>query len=201
MEKREITLNPRKTRKRLLFTFASGVAALAMASTAFACVTFKGEMTVDAPGGSTTVVGTGSSHAYCATGKPTTAAAGNLGDPVLATVRPGTCSGVSHQMEKGNYLVKFNNAKAYTFDGTYWNMVAGTGCFRTANNATTSDLGNFAVDVNGNGSWNGTLHTVKNQSVANAPGEAGNFCVGGDTVDPATGERTGLLAPFRYLGI
>lgn len=190
-----------KTRKSILFTFAVGVAVLAMASTAFACVTFKGQLQVDAPGGSTTVVGPGSGHDYCPTGKPTTAAAGKFDAAVKATVSKGTCDGTTNQMEEGDYVVKFNNEHAYTFDGTYWVMQAGTGCFRTANSSTTTDLGSFYVDANGDGVWNGFLNPVANSGVPSADGQAANFCVGSVDVDPLTGERTGLLAPFRYLGI
>jgi hypothetical protein len=194
-----------KTRKRALFAFATGVAVLGMASTAFACVTFKGQMTVDGHDGDTTVVGTGDSHAYCT--QPTTAAAGHLTDTINVTVQPATCNGVDHHMENGTYLVKYNNEKSYTFDGTSWNMISGTGCFFTGNSDTVSD-GNpaeFAVETvggqDGHGSWTGTLGTLSGTPYVVQPGsnEAANFCVGAKN-STDTG-RTGLLAPFQLLGV
>ncbi len=197
-----------KTRKGLLFAFATGVLVLAMASTAFACVTFKGQMTVDGHDGDTTVVGTGDSHAYCT--QPTTAAAGHLSDTINVTVAPATCNGKGHQMEDGTYLVKYNNAKSYNLvDGT-WNMVAGTGCFRSANSATVSDGSPATFHVgpvdlsdptaSGNGSWSGTLGTLSGTPYFPGPSEAANFCVGAQELS-ADGTRTGLLAPFRLLSV
>lgn len=185
-----------KPRKGLLFTFATAVTVLAMASAAFACVTFKGQMTVGTHDGSTTVVGTGTSHAYCDTGKPTTAAAGHRGDRVDVAIRSADCNGTLSEMEPGTYQVKFNNKKAYTFDGTYWVMEANTGCFWSGNSSTTSDLGTLTVDEFGAADWYGPLSPVKNDTVASKPGEAANFCVGGNPDND-----TGMLAPFRYLGI
>lgn len=184
-----------KPRKGVLFTFATAVAALAMASTALACVTFKGEMTVGTHDGSTTVVGVGNNHAYCPTGKPTTAAAGHRGDRVDVAIRSAVCDGRESTMEDGTYQVKFNNKKAYTFDGTYWVMEANTGCFWSGNSSTTSDLGTLTV-TGGSADWFGPLSPVKNDTVASKPGEAANFCVGGNP-----NNDTGMLAPFRYLGI
>lgn len=183
-------------RRRIVFGFTVGVAVLASASMAMACVTFMGQLTVDGHDGDTTVVGTGNSHGYCSTGRPTTAAAGHLTDSITATVSPGTCSDsgalANHQLPNGTYEVRYNNAKSYTFNGTYWNMISGTGCFRTANAATTSKLGTFTVS-GGSGSWTGTLGTLAGTAYFPPAGEAANFCVGDGT--------NGMLAPYRLLAI
>lgn len=195
-----------KTRKRALFAFATGVAVLGMASTAFACVTFKGQMTVDGHDGDTTVVGTGDSHAYCT--QPTSAAAGHLADTINVTVAPATCNGVDHKMEDGTYLVKYNNEKSYTFDGTSWTMISGTGCFLSGNSATVSDgspatfeIGPSGNHLSGHGTWSGTLGTLSGTPYTVQPGsnEAANFCVGAQ--NSTDSGRTGLLAPFQLLAV
>jgi hypothetical protein len=200
-----------KSRKRALFAFATGVAVLGMASTAFACVTFKGQMTVDGQSGDTWVEGTGNSHGYCSTGRPTTAAAGHLADTINVTVAPGTCGDADalaeHQMEDGTYLVKYNNKKSYEFDGTYWNMISGTGCFWSGNSGTVSDGSPATFEIGGpgqlpgHGTWSGTLGTLSGTPYTVQPGsnEAANFCVGAQ--NSTDSGRTGLLAPFQLLGV
>lgn len=165
---------------------------MVLGGTAFACVTFIGTLDVTGHDGSTSVVGTGTSHAYCSTGRPKTAAAGHLTDSITASVSPGTCSGTSYQLADGTYEVRYNNAKSYTFDGTYWNMISGTGCFRSANSATTSTLGTMTVS-SGSGSWTGTLGDPAGVDYYPLPGEAANFCVGDGT--------NGMLAPYRLLAL
>lgn len=199
-----------KSRKRALFAFATGVAVLGMASTAFACVTFKGQMTVDGHDGSTWVEGTGNSHGYCSTGVPTSAAAGHLADTIDVTVAPGTCgdSGAlaNHQMEDGTYLVKYNNKKSYNLVSGTWEMVSNTGCFWSGNSATVSD-GDPATFVvggqnnigSGHGTWSGTLGTLSGTAYYPSSTEAANFCVGAQNSDSSG--RTGMLAPFRLLQI
>ena len=182
-------------RKGLLFGFAATAGILAMASAAFACVTFIGQMEVKGAEGSTTVVGTGNSHGYCSTGRPTTAAAGRLLDDVTATVSPGQCddpnAAGAHQLPDGTYQVRYNNKQSYTFDGTYWNMNPGHGCFNPAQATTSSVIGTFEIQ-NGSGEWTGKIVPLGAPYFAPA-GEAANFCIG------AGGK--GLLAPFRLLSI
>ncbi len=188
-------------RKAALFGFGTTAFVLALASTAFACVAFMGQMTVDGHDGDTTVVGTGNSHGYCSTGRPTTAAAGHLNDTVSLTVSPGKCADsgaiANHKLPAGVYEVRYNSAKTYTFDGTYWNMTPGTGCFRPGN--VSSIIGTFNVDAAGNGSWSGLI--VPTSAVSPVP-DASNFCIGSPTVgaQPGTsGGFPGLLAPYQLL--
>ena len=173
-------------------TFASGLVAVVMAlsGTAFACVTFKGQMTVDGHDGDTTVVGTGNSHGYCS--QPTSAAAGHLADSITATVSSATCSGSSHQLANGTYEVRYNNKKSYTSNGTSWTMISGTGCFASGQSTTVSILGTMTVS-GGSGSWTGTLGDPKGTDYYPGLLEAANFCVGNGT--------DGLLAPYRLLSI
>jgi hypothetical protein len=198
------------SRKRVLFTFATGLAVLGMASTAFACVTFKGQMTVDGHDGSTWVEGTGNSHGYCSTGVPTSAAAGHLTDTIDVTVAPGTCADdgaePEHMMENGTYLVKYNNKKSYNLVSGTWEMVSNTGCFWSGNSATVSDgdpstfqVGGPGTGGDGHGTWSGTLGTLSGTPYYPSSTEAANFCVGAENSDSSG--RTGLLAPFRLLEI
>lgn len=192
-------------RRLLVFLFGMTAGILAWVSTAVACVMFMGQMTVDGHDGDTTVVGTGNSHAYCSTGRPTTAAAGHLTDSITATVSPATCNddgaAGNHQLPNGSYEVRYNNAETYTFDGTYWNMTPGTGCFRDANAATTTIIGSFNVRK-GSGSWTGTLGDPAGPDVFHGPTTAGNFCIG-DPESHVTGSGgfPGMLAPYRLLAV
>lgn len=192
-------------RKGIVFGFTTAAVVMVVASTAFACVTFMGSMTVDGHDGDTTVVGTGNSHAYCSTGRPTTAAAGHLADSITATVSPGTCADpgalASHKLPRGSYEVRYNNANSYTFDGTFWVMTAGTGCFRAANAATTTTIGSFNVDKNGNGSWTGTLGDPAGTDYFPGPLNAANFCVGDPQGPVGDGGFPGMLAPYRLLQV
>ncbi len=175
---------------------------LASASMAMACVTFMGQLTVDGHDGDTTVVGTGNSHGYCSTGRPTTAAAGHIDDSITATVSPAPekCKDKGatnkNKLPDGTYEVRFNHQTSYTFDGTQWNMIPGTGCFASWNAVTTETIGSLTV-AGGHGSWTGTLFRSALGPVPYFPpdGVAGNFCVGSAT----TGN--GLLAPYRLLAI
>lgn len=191
-------------RKGILFGFATVAGVLAAASVASACVTFMGKMEVEGHDGKTEVVGTGNSHGYCSDGRPTSAAAGHLLDTVEAKVSPGTCADVgalaNHQLPDGTYQVRYNNKRSYTFDGTYWNMNPGHGCFNPAQAATSSVLGTFDV-VNGSGAWTGQIVPLGEPYYAPL-GEASNFCVGAPQL-PSTGSGgpPGLLAPFRLLAI
>lgn len=177
-------------RSGTLFASAVGAALMAMSGTAFACVTFMGQMLVDGHDGDVTVIGTGNSHAYCA--QPTTAAAGHLADSITATVAPSTCAGTSHKLPNGTYEVRYNNEKSYTFDGTKWTMIPSLGCFLAENAATTTKLGTMQV-TNGAGSWTGKLGDPAGLDYYPLIGEAANFCVG------LSGK--GMLAPYRLLAL
>lgn len=178
-------------RRSLTVSAAMTAITMALGGTAFACVTFIGQMTLNGHDASTTVVGTGTSHAYCT--QPTTAAAGHLADSITATVAPATCNGLNHQLPNGTYEVRYNNAKSYTFDGTKWTMISGTGCFRLANAVTTTTLGTFTVSA-GKGSWTGTLGDPAGLDYYPPTGEAANFCIGNSN-------SQGLLAPYRLLSL
>lgn len=193
-------------KKGILFGFTTAAAAvLAAASVASACVTFMGTAEVVGHDGRTEVTGTGNSHSYCSDGRPTTAAAGHLGDLINVAVKPGKCSDAGaagdHQLPEGTYEVRYNNELSYTYDGTYWNMLTGLGCFRTANADTSTILGTFAVDAAGKGSWSGTLGTLKQDPFFATSLTASNLCIGAPSLPPVNGIIPGNLAPYRLLAI
>jgi len=189
-------------RKGILFGFATGALVLGPASIAFACVIFVGSLTVDGHDGDTTVVGKGNAHDYCTTGRPTTAAAGHVGDTVSLAYGPGSCADsgtlTSYSPPDGVYEVRYNNADAYNVVGGTWTLVNGTGCFNSANARTTTLLGAFTVS-GGSGAWTGTIVTAGTPAPLGL-GDAHNFCVGAPTLEVPGGDP-GMLAPFRLLPV
>lgn len=190
------------TRRGMVMASTTGAVLLGLASTAFACVTFMGKVNVTGHDGSTTVVGTGNSHAYCSDGRPTTAAAGHLEDSITINASEGTCAGVAHKLPEGTYEVRYNNSPSYTFDGTYWSMLQGKGCFRPENASTTTILdGPLTIDAAGNGSWTGTLGALKQLPSFATPLTASNLCIGAPTLPKVNGIIPGMLAPYQLLAI
>lgn len=201
-------------RRGTLLAATTGAVVLGLASTAFACVTFMGKVEVQGARGSTAVVGTGNSHAYCSDGRPKTAAAGGLDDQIIIKVQPGLCADAgaagAHQLPEGTYEVRYNNAQVYTYgvnpntatvDGTYWNMTAGAGCFRAANAATTTFIGSFNVDAAGVGAWTGTLGALKQDPSFATPLTASNLCIGAPQLPKVNGIAPGNLMPYQLLAL
>lgn len=203
----------RNIRKTTTFAAVAVAAVLATASVAFACVTFKGKMVVDGHDGDTTVVGHGTAHAYCSTGRPATAAAGHLGDQIQITVSPQSCptgGGSLHdRLPNGTYEVRYNNRTSYVFDGTAYTMADLSGCFFPANAPTTSTIGSFVISGGtGSQTWTGSLSPISPAGVPvySVPGTASNLCVGlqpGTAYDPVanTGGAPGMLAPYQLIAI
>lgn len=184
----------RTTRKGVLVTGAVMVAVMTMSSAAYACVTFRGRMTVTGERGATTVEGHGFAHEYCnangePNGRPRTAAAGAPGSKVVIATSPGVICGTyvdgagisqPNQLPAGTYDVKFNQGAdqsggggtstlghgAYYFDeGTgYWTMYPKTGCFRFNNAGTTTTLGTMTVGSDGVGQGTFTLSVTNSSS-------------------------------------
>jgi hypothetical protein len=107
----------RGNRRGLLFGSAVVAIALALASTAWACTTFKGRMTVtDANGNSSTVVGDGSGMDFCDTGfgdkvpAADTGATGRSGSQITVSVAEETCAATGKfKLDPGEYDVNFVN--------------------------------------------------------------------------------------------
>lgn len=186
-------------RSTTLFTVPLVGALLGLGSTAFACITQLGQMTVDGDDGDTTVVGLGATggHQYCSTGRPTSAAAGHIQDNILVTVDPASCADsgtvVNHQLPDKTYEVRYTNKKSFNFTGTQYTLITGTGCYSTPAASSTTTPGSINV-VDGSGLWTGQLGTLAGAAYYSlTPLEAAQICV----YDPAS--HTGMIAPYRLL--
>lgn len=191
-------------RRFSLVGFTVAIVVLAMANTAFACVTFIGKVTVDGNDGDTVAVGHGSLHDYCSNGRPTTAAAGHVGDPLSLQVQAAPqCSDpgapATNKMPKGTYEVLYNDSSSYIYNGTSWNQRSGSGCWVAGNEGNVAVLGTFNVDNHGAGSWSGTIDAADLGTPPSyaTPVTASNLCIGEQT--PAPGTRFGMLLPYQLL--
>lgn len=117
-----------RSRRSVLFVAATMAAVLGLASTALACVTFRGRMAVVGTLGSTTVEGDGFAHAYCnqnvaaglPNGRPVTAAAApaTASSPIAVVTAPGvicrdyldtsTNTTQPNRLPAGVYEIRFN---------------------------------------------------------------------------------------------
>lgn len=125
-------------RKTVLGAFAAGAAVVALSSSAYGCVVFRGDLTVTGPVSGNKVTGDGSntSHKYCATREPVTAAEGGYNDAITVTVASGSLCNASgtNKLADGNNSVIINNSSTdsgvpFKYSGGKWNFVSGTGCF------------------------------------------------------------------------
>lgn len=207
------------SRKKLTFAFSVVAAILATASVAYACIPFKGKLTVTVPAGRTqgsTVVGDGSTTnlQYCASpdGRASVAGTAGGGDQITVTVAAATSTdcttpGASQLTAATNYSVRMNNADGattapFTFDATAnkWVIQAGTGCFKSPTPSTviTIDNGTFTVGSNGAGS---EAYTLPPMNTTNGPGRASSLCVG-KPADSATGYLgEGIFAPLQIVAL
>lgn len=154
------------------------------------------------------VVGDGSTTnlTYCTTpdGRATVAGTAKAGEQIKVAVTAATstdCStpGASQLPSGTDYSVAMNNATGtgapFTFDGTHWNIVAGTGCFKSPTPpATVITLGNanFTVDATGAGNATYTLPTT--MTTNNVNGDASSVCVG-------KSGGSGIFAPLQIVTV
>lgn len=160
-------MRARTARRAASVGFGITAAGLAMASTAHACTTFKGSMTVTGGGGVSTTVGRGDgiSHEYCQGPNNTTrpqithGAIGTSGATITIEVAPATCGTGTNQLSFGTHQVAFNNAPAYEYTGVFPTTGYGTAnkqnlCMPnsfTVPSPTAVKLTTFEVDANGAG--------------------------------------------------
>lgn len=187
-----------RMRRRKRKMFGSGLAAaavvLVVASTAYACVQFKGTATVTGTVRVSNLMRGSGVHGYCTGGGPVTAAAGPTSSTVSASFARST-TGCVNQLSQGTYDVKLRNTTAgFTgTDGTGWTMGADMGCFSGVSGGTIYPLGTMSVGStgSGSGSW-----TVPSGASSNGVNDASVFCVGNQTLN-GDGTKDGFLAPFR----
>lgn len=178
-------------RNRKTLVIVTGVMAvfLALASVAYACVIFKGDLQITSPSGSgNKVTGDGAAHGYCPGGGATTAAKAKTGDTVTVQIGPATqCKVVpSNKLDAVAQEVRIRNISAYVgVDGTQWSMIQGMGCWA----GSSTQVGSVTPDPSGNGNTSFTMASL----TANLAGTASNLCVGKAVLN------AGIMAPLVVL--
>lgn len=151
--------------------FLAGAALLLMGSAAFACVTFRGQMTLtgDTPGNP--VTGDETTHGYCTTGQPLVAARANNGDTIKVDVAAAVvCATATNKLAAGTWDVNIRNDAAYTLiqpsptspnpnsSNVVPSFVNGMGCSNFFSSYSDfGNLGSMTIDATGAGTWSGTL--------------------------------------------
>lgn len=192
----------------LLFTFTVLAVTAAVASTALACVVFKGKLDVGGTMGQTTVVGSRVDHGYCSGGEPTTAAAGSPGSAINVSVAPAPASSLCadtpskpNRLPDGTYDIRINRETGYLGADVNvagaWIFLDGTGCFISANSSTTTILGTLNI-TGGTGTATATVNLDNPPGgYKNGPTDAAVLCVGPSS--GGTKSSDGIFAPFQVL--
>lgn len=177
-------------RNRKTLVTVTGVIAvfLAVASVAYACVIFKGDLQIKSPSGNgNKVTGDGAAHGYCPGGGATTAAKGATGDTITVEVAPASqCKVVpSNKLGDGIRQIRIRNTNAYVgADGLQWSMIQGMGCWGGASTfiKDTTIAGGSVTDSFPLPSF-----------TSNVVGTASNLCVGSGVLNE------GIMAPMVIL--
>lgn len=181
--------------------FIAALAVVLLGSTAFACVTFKGDLTVTSSSGTSgnTVSGNEGSMTYCTGGNPVTAGTAGKLDSLRVQVAAATrCTSSTNHLNSGNNTVYLNNAKTdsavpFRYDGSKWVFQNGTGCFK---NPPGNILLTGSYSVSGGPNYTGdqtfllTAYTLNRVDPANM---ASALCVGAGGL--------GIFAPVRITSI
>lgn len=203
-------------KKKLAFGGLAIAGVLGMTSTAYACVVFKGKLTVattlttradgnqvvgDNGGTSTTAF-----HGYCAGYAPTTPAAAAVGEQITVTVAGSTqagdpCTASNNKLDPdvfGGLDNKVFLGQATDAQGKPWNNISGvwtfndgTGCWAsTGSRVTQSDI---AVSSTGAGT---ATFNLSGATYANGTSDASHMCVG-----PVMGNGKGIIAPLQVVSL
>lgn len=192
----------------MLTAMVAAAAVLAGVSTAYACVTNKGDATVTGTVRTSNLMTSSNppGHAkYCAGREPIVAAAGPADSALSAKFAPATAcnpTGGTTQLTDGTYTVRLRNTNAIVpnigtpgpawtgADNVGWTWTENSGCFNPLN---TLDPRNFTLGTmrvtSGSGTFNGVVPT---DALTNGPKDASVLCVGNNGVN-----NDGFLAPFR----
>lgn len=190
-------------RRKIPVMFALTAVAMIPASIAYACITFKGTLTVTNNSGRTSgnkvVADPRASHSYCTA--PTTAAQVRNGDSLTVTVgATGTtsCSTNTQLSTSTQKVWIYSNTTTYPFtqSGGVWSLTNGSGCFAnypTIQGTVQNGGTGFNPDASGNGSLTFTVSGFTGHGVDPA-GDAQELCVG----NAATGTE-GIFAPVQFV--
>lgn len=190
-------------RKRQVFGLGLATAAVVImvaASTAYACVYYYGELTVDGSvQDSSLMIADEGQHGYCSGEEPTAAAVGPASSTVSATFDPASScnSSGTNELPDGDYDIKLRNTTSgFTQSGSApWSLQSGAGCWSGSTTGTVTWLGDVTITSgSGSGSW-----TIPSGAGTNGTSDASVFCVGKQTSgdDSSNGSQAGFLAPFR----
>lgn len=188
-----------RSKRIVIGTMAAAAAVAVLASSAYACVVFKGDLTVVSPGTSgNRVTGSGdlSSMRYCTGRQPTTAGSAGAGDSILVTVSLATaCVSTTNKLPEGDARVILTNAATtagapFSYIGGKWNVVHSSQCgmSNSSDNFVLSTA--YAVDALGAGADSFTLPSLNRVDPTNV---ASDICV-------AKGSF-GISAPLRVTHI
>lgn len=198
----------------LTSAFVAGAAALALASPALACTTFKGRMALvgDANSGNSNAYGSGSGMRYCSiTGGATSFVTNDTGNDVGVLIQPNTISGCQNQLGVNfrTYQVNFVNytdagAPGFTRNGDVYtiNVPAGD-CMSpvipgvVGIGSMTVDSGGFSLRTDGtrgSRSYNFNAGTSKTWT-ANKVTDSSGVCIS----DPNGNE--GNQAPINLINV
>lgn len=186
----------RMSRKAMHSVMIVGITLMVASGAAYACVAFKGKMTVTAPTSGNAVTGNEGQHTYCTLGNPVTSSKAGRGDVVTIDVAAATlCSSSTNQLTTGINKVIINNATTdagdtFSYDGVQWNFVNGNGCF--ANPPGNITLGNLTVSSTGSGSASFTLPAMNRVDPSTY---ASGLCVGSSVTS------IGIIAPLQVTAI
>lgn len=197
------------TRRTLLVVMAAAAALLLLSSAAFACVKFRGDLTVTplatgrTAGNTVTGDGSGTSHVYCTNGStwmgPTSAGQAASGEQIEVTVAPASAcnSGGGNKLSSGWHDVKMVNADGDTTAPFKWNsstsrweFQSGKGCWASPSPSGLLTLGSgnpagLEVNSSGNGAATYTLPSGLTQNA----NHASSVCVG-------KGDGFGIIIPL-----
>ncbi|HVE46581.1 MAG TPA: hypothetical protein VNA57_07540 [Acidimicrobiales bacterium] len=191
-------------------------AAIATAGPAFACVTFKGQITVTGPEARAhTVRGDGTSHGYCPLGHPQDGGpivlGGVPGQTIRVDIAPAVCSTGTSRLGSTtsvtNWQVALVNGPAYTAGGytssaqsfpvNKWGCWSTTPGYSPSQKYTGFPGSAFAIDTLGFGSTTITVPSLPIRNSVLNPSDASVLCVG-PAVNPQFASD-GIFAPFTVL--
>lgn len=204
-------------RRKFIFTALAIAGVMGTASSAFACVPFRGRLQVitnaagRVDGDEVAGDGSGTSHVYCSGWEPHTAAVAKNGESLTVNVLGSTgvgdpCTSGSNKLNQDGvsgadnkvYMSEYADAEGAPFafntvpNPDRWDFNAGTGCFRASPVPSSSKLqADITVDSNGDGT---TTFNISNMTGTNGANDAALLCVGNVGLP-------GIFAPVRMVAV
>lgn len=187
--------------KRRLMTgaFVATAWVLVLASTAFACTTFLGNMSVTAGGGTSSATGSTGGMSYCS--GVTDGASASSSGTISVSVSPatGSCAG---QLPNGTYRVTFINNNAYAMPFSSWILQSNGDCMAKGGSTGTTTLETSFTVTSGSGSDTSvTLPSGLTADSNNPGGTRSGVCVSDFPADPVMMSGSGMEVPLKIVTI